>query len=180
MIKARVFTISDYREEELWLRRQHQEGLRFVRVALPCFYIFEPCEPEDVVYRLDYRNGETGEDYFRMAEDFGWEYVASCVGWLYFRKPAAELEAEGGEDFFTDDAGKAEMVARIVKTRMLPLLVVFFVCLLPNWLRSLDGRYGLLENILCGVFTGLLCLYLYIFLHCGVKLWRLRKEFEGR
>ena len=45
----RFFTIADYEDEEVWLRRQHQNGWKLVKLIVPCFYIFESCEPEDVI-----------------------------------------------------------------------------------------------------------------------------------
>ena len=58
----RFFTIADYEDEEIWLREQHRKGWKLQRMIVPCFYIFEACTPEDVIYRLDYRNHE--EDSF--------------------------------------------------------------------------------------------------------------------
>ena len=39
--KIRFFTIADYEDEELWLRRQHQNGWKLVKMTSPCFYTFE-------------------------------------------------------------------------------------------------------------------------------------------
>ena len=70
----RFFTIADFEEEEAWLREQHNMGWRLVKATLPCFYTFDRCEPEDVIYRLDFKNGEEEGDYFQMFRDYGWEY----------------------------------------------------------------------------------------------------------
>ena len=32
----------------------------------------------------------------QMMKDYNWEYFEHCVGWLYFRKPAAEVHTELG------------------------------------------------------------------------------------
>ena len=45
----RFFTISDYEEEEIWLRSQHQNGWKLVKMIVPCFFIFESCTPDYVV-----------------------------------------------------------------------------------------------------------------------------------
>ena len=86
----RFFTIADYEEEEQWLHQQHSRGWKLVKMIPPCFYRFEKCQPEDVVYRLDYQNGQENGNYFQMFHDYGWEYLGQCVGWLYFRKSAAQ------------------------------------------------------------------------------------------
>ena len=61
----RFFTIADYEEEEVWLHNQHKNGWKLLRMIPPCFYIFEKCAPEDVAYRLDYKNSTETGDYFQ-------------------------------------------------------------------------------------------------------------------
>ena len=87
----RFFTIADYEDEEIWLREQHRKGWKLQRMIVPCFYIFEACTPEDVIYRLDYRNNEEDSEYLQLFRDYGWEQFARCMGWLYFRKSASEI-----------------------------------------------------------------------------------------
>ncbi|MBQ1690677.1 MAG: DUF2812 domain-containing protein, partial [Firmicutes bacterium] len=71
----RFFTIADYEDEELWLRYKHREGWKLVSMTPPCFYHFESCEPEDVIYRMDFKNNTQTPEYMQMISDFGWEYV---------------------------------------------------------------------------------------------------------
>jgi hypothetical protein len=59
---------------------------------------------------------------------------------------------------------------------MLPLLVIFLSCLLPNFIRSVDGGYPL-ADVFTVVFSVLLVLYLYLFVHCGWKLRMLKKKY---
>lgn len=40
-LKIRFFTIADYIEEEIWLRKMHNEGWKLVKMVPPCFYKFE-------------------------------------------------------------------------------------------------------------------------------------------
>ena len=174
---VRFFTIADYEEEEIWLREQHRQGWKLTDMTPPCFYGFESCEPADVVYRLDFKNNEQSDDYMQMAEDFGWEYFAQCFGWLYFRKPAAEVETEAEGEIFSDGLSKVEMVKKIVYSRMLPLLLLFFCCVLPNLMSSLRGLFPGFEFL--GFFFGLMFgLYLFLFIYCGVKLSKLKKKYE--
>mgnify|MGYP004631992577 CR=1 FL=1 len=93
-IEVRFFTIADYEEEEAWLHDRHSQGWKLVKMTPPCFYVFEKCAPADVTYRLDYKNNTQTSDYFQVFQDYGWEYVGSCVGWLYFRKPKSQLDSE--------------------------------------------------------------------------------------
>ncbi len=182
--KIAVFTIADFKEEEVWLRERAREGLHLVRMVVPCFYIFEKGAPEDVIYRLDYTNNEESGDYARMLTDFGWENCGRCMGWVYWRRSAAEAENEGESELFTDDAGRLDMVKKVVQTRMLPLLLIFFACVLPNLFRALDGELygasGFASGFFLGFFAVMTVVYLYLFLHCGTKLRRMRRELEGK
>lgn len=175
----RFFTVADYEEEEIWLREKHKSGWKLVRNFLPCFYVFERCAPEDVVYRLDYKNNTESGDYFQIFRDYGWEYFNRCAGWLYFRKPVSETDAEQDAEIFSDGASRADMVDHIVKTRMLPLIAVFFACLLPNFLRSIEESRPL-TDFFTVFWTVMLLLYLYLFAHCGRKLRRLKRMYEEK
>lgn len=177
VIKIRFFTIADYEDEEIWLREQHQKGLRLVKTVVPCFYIFEECTPEDVVYRLDYKNNQEDGDYFRLFADYGWEYFNRCIGWLYFRKPASEMQSEEDGEIFSDGASRVDMIQHIIKTRMLPLLVVFFACVLPQWYHTIRDDWGSGDTVFTAVVTAVLLLYLYLFLHCGRKLKKLKDKY---
>lgn len=176
--KIRFFTIADYEEEEAWLREQHKAGWKLTRVSIPCFYYFESCTPEDVVYRLDYQNSEEGSDYLQLFQDYGWEHCGRCAGWLYFRKPAAQADSEQEREIFSDDASRVEMIQHIVKTRMLPLLIIFLCCVVPNWIRAMSGGFHGLTAVFGGIFTLLLVVYLYLFLHCGTKLRKLKDKYS--
>jgi len=118
------FTIPEWQKEEKWLREQHKKGWKLVKASLPCFYKFEECQPEDVIYQLDYNQEGMNNisEYIQMFQDCGWEYVTDMAGYAYFRKPAADMVEDEG--IFCDDESKLEMVERAFKGRMIPLLVV--------------------------------------------------------
>ena len=178
-MKIRFFTIADYEEEEIWLRQKHKNGWKLVKTVLPCFYVFESCTPEDVVYRLDYKNNTESSDYFQLFQDYGWEYFNRCAGWLYFRKSVSETDTEQDVEIFSDDVSRIDMVNHIVKTRMLPLLIIFFCCVMPNFIRSINESTPF-ADVFTIVFGLLFLLYLYLFLHCGLKLRKLRKKYSKR
>ncbi len=174
-LKIRFFTIADYEEEEIWLREMHQKGWKLVKTVIPCFYFFESCTPEDVVYRLDYKNNGESNDYFQLFQDYGWEYFNRCAGWLYFRKPVSEADTEQDTEIFSDDLSRVDMVNRIVKTRILPLLAIFFCCVIPGLKRNIG-----ISNGFTIFFSIMFFLYLCLFLHCGLKLRRLRKKYSKK
>ncbi|MBM7635935.1 DUF2812 domain-containing protein [Streptococcus saliviloxodontae] len=53
--EVKIFWITDFEEETAYLRRMHQSGWKFVKLMAGCFFHFESCPPEDVVYQLDFR-----------------------------------------------------------------------------------------------------------------------------
>lgn len=174
----RFFTIADYEEEELWLRKKHKNGWKLVKTVMPCFFVFESCTPEDVVYRLDYKNNTENNDYFQIFKDYGWEYFNRCAGWLYFRRPVSATDTQQDSEIFSDENSRIEMVNHIVKTRMLPLLVIFFSCVLPNLIKSTNGGHSF-SDVFSVMFSVLFLLYLYLFVHCGRKLHILKKKYEN-
>ena len=175
-MKMRFFTIADYEEEEAWLREQHRNGLRLVNFIVPCFFFFEPCEPEDMVYRLDFKNACPDEGYRQMFSDYGWEYVGSCIGWLYFRKPASQMEEVNDGEIFSDTKSKLDMIEHVIKTRMLPILVIFLCVLLPGCVRMLTSEGE--PRVLMGVYGLLFFLYVYLLAHCGRKFKMLKEKYK--
>ena len=175
----RFFTIADYEEEEIWLREQHRSGWKLVSMTPPCFFSFESCDPQDVIYRLDYKNARQTEEYMQMVRDFGWEYVDQCVGWLYFRRPAETVEAEGEDELFSDNLSRTEMAGRIVRTRLLPLAVIFLCCVVPNLLISLRGGSGSASGFFGVLFAVLFVIYVYLIVYCGIKLRRIRDKYRN-
>lgn len=90
----RWFSIMDYEKEANYLSKRHQQGWKFHEAAFPGIYTFHKCEPENVVYQLDYNNAvkKNQREYVQMFEDCGWEYVQNFNGYCYFRKPMAQMQ----------------------------------------------------------------------------------------
>ena len=177
---VRFFTVADYEEEEIWLREQSKEGWKLVKPVPPCFYVFEECEPEDVIYRLDFKNNAQTEGYMQMLEEFGWEPCGKCLGWLYFRKPAKEaLSPEDGE-LFSDNASRADMAGQVARTRLTPLTIIFLCCVAPGFIRALDGAYVGFFGTFFTIFFGIMfVLYVFLIMYCGIKLRRIKNKYSN-
>ncbi|MGL5439487.1 MAG: DUF2812 domain-containing protein [Filifactoraceae bacterium] len=169
--KIKFFTVADYNEEADWLRKQHNDGWKLKKMTAPCFFTFEKCQSEDVIYQLDYENEKVTEEYVQIFKDYGWEYCGSCIGWNYFRKPVREMENEKEKEIFSDAQSKASMIEKVLKTRILPLVIIFCTCIIPQ-LTILR-----IDNIWMTGFFGLFAvIYIYIFLHVGLKLIKIKRE----
>lgn len=175
----RFFSIADYEDEEIWLRKQHQSGWRMVSMTPPCFYVFESCEPQDVIYRLDYKNAQQTEEYMQMANDFGWEYFAQCFGWLYFRKPADTVESEGEDELFSDNASRVDMVGHIVRTRFVPIALIFLCCVIPNLVNAINGKMSGFSGFFGGFFGVMFFIYVYLIVYCGIKLKKISDKYQS-
>ena len=173
------FTLTDYEKEEQYLRRMHNQGWKLVQVRLPGFYYFEKCTPADVVYRLDFNpdsNAGKGE-YIQLFADYGWEYMQDLNNYSYFRKPYQE--GEMNSEIFSDDESRLEMLKKIFRFRMLPILAVFLLCLLPNFLNlfNLAGFRDPWDIALWVLYIVLFACYICLFVHMGVGFRRLKRKY---
>lgn len=173
--EVRFFDITEHEKEQEYLRRRNQEGWRFVHVYMPGIYLFEGCEPEDVVYQLDYNKDGTAhkDEYVQMFEDCGWEYLMDSMGYTYFRKPVSEMRQE--EEIFCDDQSRLDMIERVFKGRMIPLLAVFFCILLPQLFIQASIDYTI-NHFLFVLNVVMLIMYLSIFIKFAINYWRLKKS----
>ncbi|SHJ84825.1 DUF2812 domain-containing protein [Hespellia stercorisuis] len=176
-LEIRFFTITEYEKEQEYLRERHQSGWKFVGYTVPCFYHFVKCEPEDVVYQLDYnKDGAAHKDeYVQMFTDCGWEYLMDVLGYSYFRKPVSEMKED--EEIFCDDSSRLDMIGRVFKGRMIPLIGIFLCCIVPQMFRVFHLQDAADRGIFF-VFCALLVLYLILFVQFGVQYWRLKKRTE--
>ena len=71
----------------------------------------------------------------KMFDDCGWEYMQDFFGYSYFRKAVAEDSV--AEEIFCDEESRFQMMQRVIKGRMLPLLILFFTVLLPQFISCL-------------------------------------------
>ena len=167
----KYFTIFNHEKEEEYLREMHKKGWKFVRVSGLGTYHFEECEPCDVVYQLDYnpQSKESRSEYLQMFSDCGWEYIQDFVGYSYFRKLASEMNGE--ESIFNDADSRVAMKERVYKGRVLPLLVIFFACLMPQFIINLsNGNYTVATFM-----GGILAVYVIFFIAFAVNYNKTKK-----
>lgn len=169
----RFFDITEHEKEQEYLRKRHQEGWRFVKVWLPGLFRFEACQPEDVVYQLDYNPDGVAHhaEYVQMFEDCGWEYLQDLMGYSYFRKPVARMQEK--EEIFCDEESRLEMIRRVYKGRMIPLLVIFFCVILPQLFLQFSLDHDA-NRTLAIIFFVLMVFYLWIFIKFAVHYVRLK------
>lgn len=173
--ELRFFSVPEWKKEEAYLRQQHQKGWKFVKVSGFCVYHFEKCEPEDVIYQLDYNQEGLAhkEEYVKLFRDCGWEYLQDYVGYSYFRKSASEMD--GKEEIFCDDASRLDMMKRVFKGRMIPLLVIFFLIVIPQMFQQLSSDRPF-HTVLLGVYCLLFVVYLGLFISFAISFCKYRQS----
>lgn len=133
----KFFSIWGYEKEQEYLRTMHKRGWKLVRITGIGVYHFEKCEPQDVIYQLDYNKEglEHKEEYVKMFEDCGWEYLQDYVGYSYFRKPVSQMDGRD-EQIFCDDASRAALIRRVFAGRMVPGFLVILLLVVPYVVES--------------------------------------------
>lgn len=175
-IKFKFFTIPEYEKEQDYLRNQHKKGWKFMKVKLPGLYYFEKCEPEDVIYQLDYNKEgiNNKEEYVQMFRDCGWEYLMDFVGYSYFRKPVSEMK-EKQEEIFCDEASRLDMMKRVFRGRVTPLIIIFFCCIIPQMFIQYQIPI-IFSRILFYMFVAMFILYVILFSQFGIHYWKLIRK----
>ena len=169
----RYFSIFNHEEEQEYLREQHKQGWKFHHVSGLGTYHFIKCEPEDVIYQLDYNqeSSKNKDEYIKMFSDCGWEYIQDFAEFSYFRKPVAEMNEEEG--IFCDESSRLAMLERVYKGRMIPVLVIFITCVLPQFIINVqNSRYGLAT-----IFGIILGGYAFLFAYCAIHYYKKKNKY---
>jgi len=177
----KYFTIPQYRHEEDYLSAMNEEGWKFTHATFPGFYHFEKCEPGKATYRLDYNQEgiRNKAEYVQMFKDCGWDYICDFVGYSYFRK-----EGETGverEEIFCDDASRLDMMRRVFKGRIIPLIILFAMVIIPQLFMNTVGHRGggIFQDVMSYVFLGLAILYLIMFTATAIQFYKFEKLVSG-
>ncbi len=174
--EIKFFSIPEWKKEENYLRGQHKNGWEFVSVSGFCLYRFRRCEPKDVIYQLDYNPDSLSNknEYLQMFSDCGWEYLQNYVGYSYFRKPASEMNGTE-EEIFCDDASRLDMMKRVFAGRMTPLLIIFFLIIIPQII--IQSQFNtLINHYIMVLFCVLFVMYLGLFIAFAIPFWKYYKS----
>ena len=177
-IVYRIFTIAVYDREALYFREMHAKGWKLKKVSYSILlfavkYTFEKCQPEQVSYQLDFYPMRTSDrtSYLQLFKDCGWEHITDFNGFSYFRKAHSEIESDAEFEIYNDATGKLDIVHRILRLRLLPVLF-FLSMLIPLFLKLLSerdvfsGLVFLLTIIDCVLLFALVVQISYIFGDC--------------
>lgn len=178
MKEFKYFLLTEYEEEEAYLREKHKQGYKLVKVSLPGIYEFVSCTPEDYVYRLDFnpQSKENKSAYIQMFQDYGWEYLQDMNEYSYFRKKADETKEEENH-IFCDNESKLDMLQRIIQKRFLPIIVLFLCCFVPQFTNLFYKESPLMYGLMT-FFILLLLLWIYLMIRVLSGYQCLKKKYE--
>lgn len=113
-----------FEKEEAWLEEQSRQGWHLVKASSGWKYVFEQGQPEERVYKIDFRffkrQEEMGE-YVTLFEDSGWHCVSPQKGsYNYYFYTTRK---EGSQtDIFSDQASRAQRYLRYAQYSLLSFI----------------------------------------------------------
>lgn len=172
------FFLPEYEEEEEYLCDMAKKGYLFEKVTLPGIYHFRKSEPTNMIYRIDFnpQKKEDRESYLQMFKDYGWEYIQDLNEFSYFYK----LDDGTDDEIFNDNESRIEMMERINKRKMIPLVAIFLCIIIPQVMRmSIGGNYT--DPVSIGfyiIWIVLMFMYIVLITRCTAGFNRLRKKYD--
>ena len=107
-----------------------------------------------------------------MFADCGWDYIQEYAGYSYFRKSAKNMVED--ESIFCDDSSRLAMMDRVYKGRLLPLLIIFCACFLPQFMINLtNGR-----TFVAAIMGSISFVYIAVFAYCAIHYYRMKKRLD--
>lgn len=128
------------KKEENWLVEMSKKGWHLNNVGF-MNYTFIKGEPEDIIYRLDYRFIADSEmdDYITLFEEAGWEYIPKLKGsWHYFRTRANKRHIP---EIYSDNTSKIKMYNSIRW-----LLIIISIPSIYNLVNITDRTMDMFKN----------------------------------
>lgn len=173
----RWFVLPEYEEEEQYLCDMAKKGYFLEKVTLLGTYHFKKAQPRNMVYRIDFnpQKKEDRESYLQMFEDSGWDYIQDLNEFSYFCK-----EADGENDeIYSDAQSRIEMLERINRRKMLPILVIFLCAILPKAMQMVLNESFSAPGavVFYAVWVVVMVLYIYTIARCTAGFQKLRKKY---
>lgn len=111
-----------------------------------------------------------------MFKDYGWEYIQDLNEFSYFCK----LDDGSGDEIFSDIPSRIDMLERINRHKMMPLLAVFLYFSAFQLIRIVSKDIGndAISMVLLVIWMLLMLLYIYVIARCVAGFSKLRKKYD--
>jgi Protein of unknown function (DUF2812) len=139
----------------------------YLKLWQPSGFLFEKGEPEDRVYRADYRYGSKADikDYTHLCEEAGWKNVFVRQSFYIFSAPA-DLAAQA--DFFSDQDSKIAKYKRL-RLRVL-ILGAVFTPILFYFYSFLQGTVSTESSVIPTIFTVYVLYLIYVVIRLSLNI----------
>lgn len=177
----KCFSIAQYRQEEDYLSSMHEKGWKLTHITFPCAYHFQKCEPQKVSYRLDYspEGLKNKEEYVQMFKDCGWTYMFDLIGYSYFYKVGEDDNCER-EEIYCDDLSRFEMMKKVFRGRMVPLIILFAMVIVPQlFSNTVNYVNDTFNNVMFIMYAVLAIVYLVLFTNTSYWFYQYEKNMTG-
>ncbi|MFD1737306.1 DUF2812 domain-containing protein [Bacillus salitolerans] len=161
----KVFWAWQDNKEEKWLNEMANSGWKLKNYNLTG-YTFEKCEPNNYVYKLDYKSTSNCDlhEYISIFHDAGWEHVTQFTGWHYFR---TESNGTDFPDIFSDVESKIQKYRSLSQNLVISLLVLIVVSF--NVLFSKNISFAIFIK---SVYVGLIGLLI-------MAIWKVKQKINS-
>ena len=109
-----------------------------------------------------------------MFQDCGWEYLQNYAGYSYFRKETSEMKTRE-EEIFCDDASRLDMMKRVFKGRVAPLIALFFLTIIPQIYQQYSFDTAFSRGLLV-FFCVMFFIYLVMYVSFAASFWKYYKS----
>jgi len=179
-IVKKFFKMFEFEDEQSFLEEQHAIGWKLNRLQGSRKYEFIPCEKEDYVYYITYKNDKNAEEdsYIKLHEDCGWEFLFKKSRiWYYFRKKRMKDFKEDERDNVQNKSSYAREIRRRV---VLTLGIVMAITALSYGFGVSDLKEAkVLQNILELIYLVGIAIFgvsgVFIFIHIN----HIIRKYEG-
>ncbi|MDE6004355.1 MAG: DUF2812 domain-containing protein [Oscillospiraceae bacterium] len=181
--EIKFFLLPDYEKEEEYLTDMHKSGWKLKNIQWGGVYTFEKCQPENVVYRLDFAEDKDKDMqyYIAMFDEYGWKYIQDVNGYSYFRKRTNGL-AEEDTEIFSDSESRLAMIKSIINKKLIPIWIIFFGILIPNFIKVITHSFDDIpfHTVLTVIYILLFVWCSYTLIHCRMEFLKLKKKYTKK
>lgn len=129
-----------------------------------------------MIYRLDFNPDKDNDSYIQMYKDYGWEYIQDLNDFSYFRK----IDDGSDNEIFNDIESNIDMIEKINKRKMLPIILIFLCTAIPYIVRMFndDVFIGTLSIIFYIFLMSLLVYYVCVVIRCTIGFNKLKEKYN--
>ncbi|MBM7635933.1 DUF2812 domain-containing protein [Streptococcus saliviloxodontae] len=137
------FSFHHLQAIEDYLRHMHQAGYALKTITMMGKLTFEPCQPEDVVYRFDLQKQaymDLNKSYVQTYRDAGWQLVPlDYQGVVLFKKSAEGVASLDELELYSDSHSRYAFEKLLLQRRLAFPLIPLLLPITQTFTYFFDG-----------------------------------------